>query len=81
MHLSLWKQALAGVPDDVWDRTDLQTLVLAIRRPDESGQTPTVVAVVGKVAIACAVERYGGISLPNFASYQRCEAPFFYSVK
>jgi Leucine-rich repeat (LRR) protein len=29
MHLSLWKQALGVVPDDVWDRTDLKTLVLA----------------------------------------------------
>ena len=29
MHLSLWKQALGFVPDDVWERTDLLTLVLA----------------------------------------------------
>lgn len=29
MHLSIWKQALGVVPDDVWDRTDLQKLVLA----------------------------------------------------
>ena len=29
MHLSLWKQALGVVPNAVWDRTDLETLVLA----------------------------------------------------
>ena len=29
LHLSLWKQALGVVPDVVWERTDLQTLVLA----------------------------------------------------
>ena len=28
-HLSLWKQALGVVPNAVWDRTDLETLVLA----------------------------------------------------
>src|SRR5262245_31060515 len=28
-HLSLWKQALGVVPDEVWDRKDLQTVVLA----------------------------------------------------
>lgn len=28
-HLSLWKQRLGVVPDEVWLRTDLQTLVLA----------------------------------------------------
>src|SRR5690242_12001387 len=28
-HLSLWKQRLGAVPDEVWLRTDLQTLVLA----------------------------------------------------
>ena len=28
-HLSLWKQKLGVVPDEVWLRTDLQTLVLA----------------------------------------------------
>jgi len=29
LHLSLWRKALGVVPDDVWDRKDLQTLVLA----------------------------------------------------
>ena len=28
-HLSLWKQALGVVPESVWERKDLQTLVLA----------------------------------------------------
>src|SRR5688572_11738337 len=27
--LNLWKQQLRAVPDDVWDRGDLETLVLA----------------------------------------------------
>src|SRR5262249_39309261 len=29
VHFSLWKQALGVVPDEVWARTNLQTLVLA----------------------------------------------------
>jgi Leucine-rich repeat (LRR) protein len=33
LHLSLWKQALGVVPDEVWDRKDLQTLVLADNDP------------------------------------------------
>src|SRR5689334_141729 len=28
-HLNLWKQQLGAVPDSVWERTDLVTLVLA----------------------------------------------------
>jgi Leucine-rich repeat (LRR) protein len=28
-HLSLWRQKLGVVPDQVWDRTGLRTLVLA----------------------------------------------------
>ena len=28
-HLSLWRHGLGAVPDEVWLRTDLQTLVLA----------------------------------------------------
>src|ERR1700742_3072531 len=28
-HLSLWKHGLGVVPDEVWSRTELQTLVLA----------------------------------------------------
>jgi Leucine-rich repeat (LRR) protein len=28
-HLNLWKQQLGHVPDTVWERTDLETLVLA----------------------------------------------------
>jgi Leucine-rich repeat (LRR) protein len=28
-HLSLWKRRLGRVPDSVWDRTDLETLVFA----------------------------------------------------
>jgi Leucine-rich repeat (LRR) protein len=27
-HLSLWRQGLSVVPEEVWLRTDLQTLVL-----------------------------------------------------
>ncbi len=27
--LNLWKQRLGEVPDTVWDRTDLETLILA----------------------------------------------------
>jgi Leucine-rich repeat (LRR) protein len=29
LHFSLWKQALGGVPEEVWGKTNLQTLVLA----------------------------------------------------
>src|SRR6202163_1485515 len=29
MHLNLWKKHLGHVPDSVWERTDLETLVLA----------------------------------------------------
>jgi Leucine-rich repeat (LRR) protein len=28
-HLNLWKQQLGTVPESVWERTDLETLVLA----------------------------------------------------
>lgn len=35
-HLSLWKQRLGSVPDSVWDRTDLETLVLADNEPSLS---------------------------------------------
>jgi hypothetical protein len=28
-HLSLWRQGLGVVPDEVWRRTDLRTLLLA----------------------------------------------------
>ena len=28
-HLNLWKQQLGAVPESVWERTDLVTLVLA----------------------------------------------------
>ncbi|MBW8866608.1 MAG: leucine-rich repeat domain-containing protein [Acidobacteria bacterium] len=28
-HLNLWKQQLGAVPESVWERTDLETLVLA----------------------------------------------------
>src|SRR4051812_38261123 len=28
-HLNLWRQRLGRVPDSVWERTDLETLVLA----------------------------------------------------
>jgi hypothetical protein len=34
-HLSLWKQGLGVVPDEVWRRIDLQTLVLADNRLTE----------------------------------------------
>ena len=29
LHLNLWKQRLGQVPDWVWERTNLETLVLA----------------------------------------------------
>ena len=28
-HLNLWKQQLGAVPESIWERTDLETLVLA----------------------------------------------------
>jgi hypothetical protein len=29
LHLNLWKKGLGNVPDSVWERTEIETLVLA----------------------------------------------------
>src|SRR5208282_5344010 len=34
-HLNLWKKRLGRVPDSVWDRTELETLVLADNELEE----------------------------------------------
>ena len=57
-HLSLWKHALTAVPDDVWDRTGLETLVLAdngltevSERVVRAGQPITIRGATASVAL------------------------------